>query len=152
MNLCITILNNVAVYIKYLPLETQHSQWNLVIQDLKILFHQIEPLLNRSYDYTCIFSIMNTLLKVTSIANYKVNNFVLEDHFWINILIFNLFLKEHSWTVLTHFELYSSQLLVQTRKSGRYVQFVESSIYKSNRYFFLITVSKLVIFLYIGSW
>jgi hypothetical protein len=72
MNVCISILNNTAAYIKYLPHESQHSQWALVIQELETLFHQIEPLMHRSYDYTCIFSIMNTLLKVTCIVNYKV--------------------------------------------------------------------------------
>ena len=66
-----TVLNNVSCYIKYLPLESQHSQWSLVIQEFEMLFHQIEPLLHRSYDYTCMFSIMNMLLKVSSITNYK---------------------------------------------------------------------------------
>jgi hypothetical protein len=72
MNVCISILNNVAAYIKYLPHESQHTQWGLVIQELEMLFHQIEPLLNRSFDYTCVFTIMSALLKVTCIVNYKV--------------------------------------------------------------------------------
>jgi hypothetical protein len=68
-----TILNNVAIYLKYLPVESQHAQWNLVIQELEILFHQIEPLLHRSFDYSCIFQIMNIMLKVSSITSYKVH-------------------------------------------------------------------------------
>ncbi len=72
MDTCIRILNNTAVYIEYLPVETQHSQWALVIQELEALFRHIEPLMVKSYDYTCLFNIMSVLLKVPVIASNKV--------------------------------------------------------------------------------
>lgn len=69
-----SILNSVAMYIEYLPIESQHSQWTLVIQELEILFRRIEPLMNKLYDYTCLFLIMGTLFKISSIVNNKVRN------------------------------------------------------------------------------
>lgn len=72
MNVCMTILNNVAVYMDYLPLELQQSQWALVIQELEALFRKLEPLMNKVYDYTCLFMIMGTLFKVSSISSNKV--------------------------------------------------------------------------------
>ena len=71
-DICMKILNNIALYIEYLPIESQHSQWIMVIQEFENLFRQMEPLMNKSYDFTCLFVIMGSLLKVSSIATNKV--------------------------------------------------------------------------------
>ena len=73
LSTCVTILNNVAVYIEFLPLESQQSQWTLVIQELETLFRKIEPLMNKLYDYTCLFLIMGNLFKISSISTNKVS-------------------------------------------------------------------------------
>ncbi|CAF0899614.1 unnamed protein product [Brachionus calyciflorus] len=70
-DICLRILNNVSIYIEYLTLESQHSQWLLVIQEFETLFRQLEPLMNKSYDYTSFFVIMSNLLKVPSISTNK---------------------------------------------------------------------------------
>lgn len=78
MDICMNILNNVAIYMEYLPLETQQSHWTLVIQELEKMFHHMYLYMNKNYDYSCLFLIMTTLLKVVSIASCKVslqNNF-----------------------------------------------------------------------------
>jgi len=72
MEICMIILNNVAVYIQYLSLETNQSQWTLVLQEFETLFRQMEPLMIKSADYTCLFLIMGSLLKVPAIATTKV--------------------------------------------------------------------------------
>lgn len=72
MEICLQVLNNVAIYMDFLPLESQQSHWTLVIQELEKLFHHIHLYMNKDYDYTCIFLIMTTLLKVASIASCKV--------------------------------------------------------------------------------
>lgn len=69
---CVSILNNVAIYMEFLPIESQHSQWTLVIQELETLFRRIEPLMSKLYDYTCLFLIMCSLLKISSISTNKV--------------------------------------------------------------------------------
>lgn len=66
------ILNNSAIFIEYLPNESQHNQWTSVIQELDTLFKNLEPVMNKSYDYTCLFVIMINLLKVTNVSNIKV--------------------------------------------------------------------------------
>ena len=71
MDVCLQILNNVATYMEYLPLESQQSQWVLVMQELEILFLQLESIMNKAYDYSSLFLIMITLLKVPSINNVK---------------------------------------------------------------------------------
>ena len=73
MDVCLQILKNVATYMDYLPLESQQSQWVLVMQELEILFLQLEPIMNKSCDYSSLFLIMITLLKVPSINNVKVS-------------------------------------------------------------------------------
>ena len=72
MEICMIILNNVAVYIQYLSLETNQSQWTLVLQEFETLFRQMEPLMIKSADHTCLFLIMGSLLKVPAIATTKV--------------------------------------------------------------------------------
>ena len=72
MEICLNILNNVAIYIEYLPFESQQNQWVLVIQELETLLRHLELFMNKAFDYTCLFLIMKSLLKVTSIANCKV--------------------------------------------------------------------------------
>jgi hypothetical protein len=72
MDTCLQILDNVAIYIEYLPLESQQSHWTLVIQELEKLFHHMYLYLNKSNDCNCIFLIMTTLLKVNSISTCKV--------------------------------------------------------------------------------
>ena len=67
-----SILNNVAIYIEYLPFESHQTQWTLVIQDLEALFHQMYLLMNKSADYTCLFLIMASMLKVNYTASCKV--------------------------------------------------------------------------------
>ena len=66
------ILNNVALYIQYLTLETNQGQWGLVLQEFETLFRHLEPLMSKSYDFTCLFIIMSSLLKVPAISNTKV--------------------------------------------------------------------------------
>jgi len=73
LDICLQILDNVAIYIEYLPLESQQSNWTLVIQELEKLFHHMYLYLNKTYDYDCIFLIMTTLLKVNSISSCKVS-------------------------------------------------------------------------------
>jgi hypothetical protein len=73
IDICMTILNNVAIYIEYLPLETQQNQWSLVIQELETLFHQMYLSLTKSFDYTSLFMIMSTLLKLNYTTSCKVN-------------------------------------------------------------------------------
>ncbi len=77
MEICIKVLNNAAVFIEYLSIESQHSQWILVIQELESLFRHIEPLMVKTYDYTCIFNIMSVLLRVSVIATNKVSFFLI---------------------------------------------------------------------------
>ena len=67
----IAVLNNVAVYMEFLPLEAAQSQWGLVIQELEKLFDQIFLIMNKYTDYTCLFLIMATLLKVSYTTNCK---------------------------------------------------------------------------------
>ena len=69
---CMIILNNVAIYIQYLSLETNQSQWTLVLQEFETLFRQMEQVMIKSADYTCLFLIMGSLLKVPAIATTKV--------------------------------------------------------------------------------
>jgi hypothetical protein len=80
METTMTILNNVAHFINYLPLESQSNHWSLVLHELETLFRQLEPLMVKSYDYTCIFLIMQTLLKVSTIANNKVDIYISLDY------------------------------------------------------------------------
>jgi hypothetical protein len=75
METTMIVLNNAAHFIDYLPLESQLSNWSLVLHELEILFRQLEPVMVKSYDYTCIFLIMQSLLKVSVIANSKVGIF-----------------------------------------------------------------------------
>ena len=72
METCMVILNNIAVYIQYLPLETNQSQWTLVLQEFETLFRHLEPIMIKSVDYTCLFVIMSSILKVPAIASTKV--------------------------------------------------------------------------------
>lgn len=62
------------MYIEYLPQETQHNQWTLVIQELECLFRRIEPLMNKLYDYTCLFVIMGHLFKIMGIMGSMSTN------------------------------------------------------------------------------
>jgi hypothetical protein len=57
---------------EYLPMETQQSQWTLVIQEFETLFQQIYPVLNKLCDFTCLFLIMSFLLKITYTTSCKV--------------------------------------------------------------------------------
>jgi hypothetical protein len=66
------ILNNIAIFIEYLPIEGQSHQWLLVFQEFETLFRQLEATMKRAYDYTCLFVIMIQLLKVPYISNSKV--------------------------------------------------------------------------------
>ena len=72
METSMTILNNVALYMQYLTLETNQIQWGLVLQEFETLFRHLEPLMNKSHDFTCLFIIMSSLLKVPAISNAKV--------------------------------------------------------------------------------
>ena len=67
-----SILNNAALFIAHLSVDSHHAQWAHVIQELELLFVSIEPFLVKSYDYTCIFVIMSKLLKLPIIAANKV--------------------------------------------------------------------------------
>ncbi len=78
---CMIILNNVAIYIQYLSLETNQSQWTLVLQEFETLFRQMEQVMIKSADYTCLFLIMGSLLKVPAIATTKV----MSKHFFFNL-------------------------------------------------------------------
>ena len=68
---CMRILNNVSIYIEYLTLESQHSQWLLLIQEFETLFRQLETIMCKSYDYTCFFVIISNLLRVPGISTNK---------------------------------------------------------------------------------
>ncbi len=57
---------------KYLSIETQQSQWTLVIQEMETLFRQLELVMHRNYDYSCLFTIMNNILKLPAILSTKV--------------------------------------------------------------------------------
>ncbi len=73
LDVCMSILNNVALYMKYVPIETQQSQWTLVIQEMETLFRQLEFVMHRNYDYSCLFTIMNNLLRLPAILSTKVS-------------------------------------------------------------------------------
>ena len=53
-------------------METNQSQWTLVLQEFETLFRQMEQVMIKSADYTCLFLIMGSLLKVPAIATTKV--------------------------------------------------------------------------------
>lgn len=72
LNICINILNNACVFSEFLPFESHVPQWALVFQEIDVLYKKLAPIMNKSYDYTCIFMIMTNLLKVSSIATSKV--------------------------------------------------------------------------------
>lgn len=73
MDICIDILNNVAVFMEFVPQDTQYQQWLLVFEEFDILFKKIEPLMNKSQDYICLFKIIINLLKLPGISNCKVD-------------------------------------------------------------------------------
>jgi hypothetical protein len=89
---CLNILNNVAIFIEFLPLESQQNQWIQVIQEFETLFRYLEPIMNKSYDYSSLFVIMGALLKIPSISNTKVyfNS--------INILLFKHYISCFSFS------------------------------------------------------
>jgi hypothetical protein len=86
MDICLQILDNVAIYIEFLPLETQQSHWTLVIQELEKLFHNMLMFLNKSYDFTCLNLIMISLLKVSSISSSKVGFKLISIFFCVDLI------------------------------------------------------------------
>jgi hypothetical protein len=81
---CMSVLNNVAIFVECLPIEGQSQQWLLVFQELEVLFRHLESIMKKSWDYTCFFVIMTQILKVPYVSNSKVilrfraNTFVFE--------------------------------------------------------------------------
>ncbi len=75
LDVCLNVLNNVCVFMTFLPVDLQQQQWQLVFQECENLFKKMEGILKKYNDYTCIFLILINLLKVSFISNAKVNVF-----------------------------------------------------------------------------
>jgi hypothetical protein len=68
---CLAVLNNVAAYMKHLPVESQQAQWTLVIGEMEALFSGMSGLLPKSRDCSCLLLIMATLLTVNVTCSAK---------------------------------------------------------------------------------
>ena len=80
-----TVVENLAIYMDYIALETSSPQWNNILFHFDLFFRRLPTFLPDEWDTTPVLKIMVGVLKIPGLTSVKVKIFFLK----IEIAVFS---------------------------------------------------------------